>query len=102
MSHPRVSPAGLLNSGFQKITTNSTATGLNTTCSGGNVLWFSVETQSVRITFDGSTPAASTGVLLTAANSPYLIEGAKGSLVKIARATAGAIVQVQAFKRPGD
>lgn len=95
----RTVPAGLINSGFQKITTNSTATGLNTTCSAGQALWLSVETQSIRVTFDGSTPAASTGVLLTAANSPYFLDAVDASTLKIARATAGAIVNVQAFKR---
>jgi hypothetical protein len=98
----RNTPAGLLSVGFQKITTNSTATTLNTTCSAGRALWLSVETQSVRVTLDGSTPAASTGILLTAANSPYMLEGVKASTLKIARATAGAIVNVQAFKYSGE
>ena len=95
----RVIPAGLISSGFQKITTNSTATTLNSTCAAGSALWLSVETQSVRVTFDGSTPAASTGVLLTAANSPYFLEGLNGSALKIARAAAGAIVNVQSWRR---
>ena len=95
-------PAGLLSAGFQKITTNSTAVGLNTTTILGNTFWISVETQNARITFDGSTPAASTGVLLLTTNSPYFIEGVKGSQIKIARATSGTIVQVQAFKHTGE
>lgn len=95
-------PAGLTSVGFQKITTNSTATTLNSTCQAGNAFWISVETQSARVTFDGSTPAASTGVLLTAASSPYWIAGMKGSTLKIARATSGAVVQVQAFKSVGE
>jgi hypothetical protein len=98
----RNTPAGLLSVGFQKITTNSTATALNTTCSVGSALWISVETQSARVTFDGSTPAASTGILLTAANSPYILDGVKASTLKIARVAAGAIVQVQAFKHTGE
>lgn len=102
MTYRRVAPAGLISKGFQKITTNSTATGLNTTCAAGTALWISVETQNARITFDGSTPAASTGVLLLATNSPYFIEGIRGSVVKIARAAAGAVVQVQSFGRPGE
>jgi hypothetical protein len=92
-------PSGLISQGFQKITTNSTATGLNSTCAAGNDLLMSVETQSVRITFDGSTPAASTGVLLIAANSPYFFPAVPCNTIKIARATAGAIVNVQTFKR---
>ena len=95
-------PAGLISAGFQKITTNSTATGLNSTTILGNTFWVSVETQSARLTFDGSTPAASTGILLTAANSPYWIENVKGSQIKIARAAAGAVIQVQAWKHVGE
>lgn len=99
MTPQRLAPAKLTSSGFQKITTNSTATLLNSTCQNGNVFWVSVETQSARVTFDGTTtPAASTGVLLTAANSPYWLEGIDGTKLKIARATAGAIVQVQAWR----
>ena len=102
MSFRRTAPAGLISQGFQKITTNSTATGVNTTVALASSLLVSVETQSVRVTFDGSTPATSTGVLLTAANSPYFFEGVRGSALKIARAAAGAIVQVHGFKRPGE
>jgi hypothetical protein len=58
----------------------------------------SVEAQSVRIVFDNSTPAVSTGVLLTAANSPYLFEGIDGTKLKIARAASGAIVNVQSWR----
>ena len=95
----RIVPSGLISAGFQKITTNSTATTLNSTCAAGQALLLSVETQSARITFDGSTPAATTGVLLIAANSPYFFESVDASTLKIARATAGCVVQVQAFKR---
>lgn len=93
-------PAALINSGFQKIATNSTATLLNSTCQLGSAFLLSVETQSIRVVFDGSTtPAASTGVLLTAANSPYFFDGIDGTKLKLARAVAGAIVNVQAWKR---
>ena len=103
MAFSRNVPAGLISKGFQKITTNSTATALNSTCQVGTAFIVSVETQSVRVVFDGSTPAASTGILLTAANSPYLFDGiANPANMKFARVTAGAIVQVQAFGRPGD
>jgi hypothetical protein len=100
MGAKRTQPAGLINSGFQKITTNSTATLLNSTCQLGSAFLMSVETQSIRVVFDGSTtPAASTGVLLTAANSPYYFEGVDGTKLKLARAVAGAIVNVQAWRR---
>ena len=103
MSYRRTSPAGLVSVGFQKIALNSTATSLNSTCQAGRVFAFSVEAQSVRATFDGSTtPAASTGVLYTAANSPYMLEGVDCSKIKLARAAAGAIVNIQAWKRPGE
>ena len=91
-------PSGLISQGFQKITTNSTATTLNSTCIQGSHVLLSVETQSVRVVFDGSTPAASTGILLTAANSPYYYEAVPRSGLKIARAAAGAIVNVQTFR----
>ncbi len=103
MAFSRNAPAGLVSKGFQRIVTNSTATTLNSTCLGATTVWLSVETQSVRVTLDGSTtPTANTGVLLLAANSPYWLEGIVTSNLKIARATAGAIVQVMAFKRVGE
>ena len=97
-------PAGLTSVGFQKITTNSTATvnTLNSTCIVGSTFLLSVETQSIRATFDGSSPATSTGVLLTAANSPYWFTGVKGSQLKFVRAVSGAVVQVQAWKNTGE
>lgn len=95
----RVVPSGLISAGFQKITTNSTATTLNSTCSAGQALLLSVEAQNVRVTFDGSTPAASTGVLLQTSTSPFFFDAVDASKLKIARVASGAIVQVQAFKR---
>jgi len=99
MATRRITPARKTSCAFQKITTNSTATLLNSTGQTGNTFLLSVETQSIRVVFDGSTtPAASTGVLLTAANSPYYFEGIDGTKIKIARATAGAIVNVQSWR----
>ena len=95
----RTVPSGLISVGFQKITTNSTATGLNTTCVAGQALLLSVETQNARITFDGTTPAASTGVLLLATNSPYYFDAVDASTLKIKGAAVGSVVQVQAFRR---
>lgn len=92
-------PSGMVSVGFQKITMNSTATLLNSTCQAGNTFLISVEAQSVRVTFDGSTPAATTGVLLLAANSPIFLEGIAGTQPKFARAAAGAIMNVQAWRR---
>lgn len=101
MSFTRTSPAGLISLGFQKITTNSTATALNSTCSPGSAFIVTVETQNVRMRFDAGTPAASTGILFLSTLGPYFLEGVKGTDIRIARAAAGAVVQVQAFKRPG-
>jgi hypothetical protein len=95
-------PAGLVSVGYQKITTNSTATTLNSTCIVGKTFLVSVETQSARLTFDGTTPAASTGILLLAANSPYWFEGIKGSDIKIKGAAVGCVLQVQAWKYRGE
>jgi hypothetical protein len=95
-------PSGLVSVGFQKITTNSTATTLNTTCAAGSAFLISTEVQGARLTCDGSTPAASTGVLIIAANSPIFLDGVPGSLMKIARAASGAILNVQAFKHRGE
>ena len=99
MATRRITPARKTSCAFQKITLNSTATLLNSTGQTGNTFLLSVETQSIRAVFDGSTtPAASTGVLLTAANSPYYFEGIDGTKLKIARAASGAIVNVQSWR----
>lgn len=95
-------PAGLSSLGYQKITTNSTATTLNSTCIAGNTFLISVETQSARLTFDGTTPAASTGILLLAANSPYWFQGIKGSDIKIKGAAVGSVLNIQAWKFVGE
>ena len=95
-------PAGLTSVGFQRIVTNSTATALNTTTIVGNTFLISTEAQGARLTFDGSTPTANTGVLIIAANSPVFIQGVKGSTLKIARAASGAILNVQAWKYTGE
>jgi hypothetical protein len=95
-------PAGLTPLGHEKITTNSTVKTLNSTNIVGNAFWISVETQSARLRFDAGTPAASTGVLLLAANSPYFFEGVKGSNIKITGAVSGSILNVAAFKHTGE
>lgn len=95
-------PAGLTALGHEKITTNSTVKSLNTTTIVGNAFLISVETQSARLRFDGGTPAASTGILLLAANSPFWLEGIKGSQIKITGAASGSILNVAAFKHTGE
>lgn len=98
MTGQRSAPAKLTNAGFQRIATNSTATTLNTTTRTGNVFLISTEAQGARLTFDGSTPTANTGVLIIAANSPVYLEGVEGTTIKLARAAAGCIVNIQAWR----
>ena len=98
MATRRITPARKTSCTYQKIATNSTATALNSTGQTGNTFLMSVEAQSIRIVFDASTPAVSTGVLLTAANSPYYFEGIDGRNIRIARAASGAIVNVQSWR----
>jgi hypothetical protein len=95
-------PAGLTALGYEKITTNSTVKTLNSTNIVGNTFLISVETQSARIRFDNGTPAASTGILLLAANSPFWVYGVKGSQIKITGAASGSILNVVAFKNTGE
>lgn len=102
MSFSRNAPAGLVAKGYQKITTNSTVQTLNSTCIGATTVLLSVETQSARIRLDGGTPAVSTGILLTAANSPYWFEGINSNNLKITGAASGSVINVMAFKRVGE
>lgn len=95
----RTIPAGLVNVGLQRIALTSTATALNSTCQLGHAFMVSVETQSVRVRFDSTAPTTSTGILLTAANSPYYWEGVDGTKPKFIRVTSGAILNVQAWTR---
>jgi hypothetical protein len=96
-------PAGITSVGFQTITqTNSTAVGLNTTCIVGKLFHVSVETQNARYRVDGTSPAATTGVLLLTTNSPYWIE-APGTNLKFIKVTGGTSkISVQAYKYKGE
>lgn len=97
----RVIPAGLISVAFQRIATNSTATLLNTTAQTATAFLISSEAKGARITFDGSTlPTANTGVLLTTTSGVLYLEGIDGTKIKFARAAAGTILNVQAFRRP--
>jgi hypothetical protein len=94
--------AGLTALGYEKITTNSTVKTLNTTNIVGSSFLLSVETQSARVRLDGGNPAATTGVLLLATNSPYWFRGIKGSQIKITGAASGSVLHVMAFKNTGE
>jgi len=103
MAFSRNAPAGLISKAFQRIALNSTATALNSTAQVGTTVLVSVEAQNVRVTLDGSTtPTANTGILLIPGNSPYWFDGVDASKMSFARATSGAIIQVQSYKRVGD
>lgn len=95
-------PHGITALGYEKITTNSTVKTLNTTNIVGSSFLISVETQSARVRFDGGTPAASTGCLLLAANSPYWFRGIKGSQIKITGGASGSVLNIHAFKNVGE
>lgn len=98
MASNRVGIPGLKNSGFQKITLNTTATTFNSTVKKAHVLDISVETQNVRYTMDGTTPTASTGVLIVA-GTILRFEGYNGtSLLKFARVASGAVMNVQGYR----
>lgn len=104
MSYSRNVPAGLIAVGFQAITTNSTAQTLNTTAgTKATCLRMSVETQSIRIRFDGTAPTQNTGVLFTAGN--YYLDSlpSPATDMKIIKVAAGAAtVNIQTFKHPSD
>lgn len=79
----------------------SSAVSLSSTArsAGAQVLHISVETQSVRYRADGTAPTANTGVILTAANSPYWFHGFNGtSALKFIEATGGAVVNIASYK----
>jgi len=83
--------------GFQTISlANSTASGLNSTCTPG--IWFhlSVETNDVRYRADGTAPALTTGVLL--ATGDHWIPDVQGSALKFQRTTGTCKLSVQAYK----
>ena len=100
MGKQRIGLAGLINAGFQQITTNTTATSLNSTIRGAaHVLDISVSTDEVRYRADGTAPTQNTGVILQVDNT-YRFEGYNGtSLLKFikAQSTAG-VLDIQGWK----
>lgn len=89
--------AGMQSAGFQTITlSNSTASGLNTTCKLGTWFHLSVETNSVRYRDDGSSPALTTGILLE--TGLHWLPNIDGANLKFQRQTGTCKVSVQAFK----
>lgn len=95
-------PAGLTAIGFQVISlANSTALGLNSTCSAGKSFVVGVETTAARVRFDGTNPALTTGILINTTGSPYTFH-VPGASLKFQRTTGTAKVSVQAFKFVGE
>ena len=83
--------------GSQRIALNTTAQALNSTSQTASVLDISVETQAARYDFSGNV-TANTGVLL-AANTRLRLDRYNGtSMLKFCAASAGSILNVQAFK----
>lgn len=83
--------------GGQKLTPN-TSTAL-TVPDGARGAVISVETQNVRVRFDGTAPDATTGVLLLPSNGPFVVDSPAmlaGAL--FINAVAGGIINVQYFK----
>lgn len=83
---------------------NSTSVAVNSTVRTlADRLIVSVETNSVRFRDDGTNPTLSTGILLTAANSPYIFDGYnRTSSLKFQRATGSARVTIIGYKALGD
>ncbi len=94
-------PAGMTCLGLQTISlANSTALGLNSTCSPGKLFHFSVETNSVRLRTDGTAPTLNTGILL--ATGEHWLFDMKGSTLKFQRQTGTAKVSIECYKYVGE
>ena len=95
----RTIPAGLIALGTQKISLSGTTTyTLNSTCDGADVVYMSVETANVRARFDGTNPAATTGVLFTSTGGPYHLELASPANLKLTAESGSPVVQFAAFR----
>ncbi len=105
MAQPRVLPGLLSPAGFQSSSlANSTAIAVNSTVRAAkpSLLIVSVETNNVRYRRDGTAPTLSTGILLTVANSPYVIPYDRTSNLKFQRQTGTAKVQLEGLKGYGN
>lgn len=61
---------------------------------GANTLWISVETQNVRVRFDGSAPTATVGLLLYAGQT-YILAVSALQAIQVIEATASAAINYQ-------
>lgn len=80
--------------------TVSTATTI-TPEAGSDFILLEATSQSIRITFDGTTPTATTGFLLTAGTT-YRIDVGQDTTIKIIEVAASASVQWQCFRTKRD
>lgn len=100
MGRNRIGLAGLIPVHHEEPDVSSAVSLSSTARSGGaQVLHISVETQSIRYRADGTAPTANTGVLLTAANSPYWFHGYNGtSDLKFIEVTGGSVVEISSYR----
>jgi len=98
MSKQRVAHAGLSPVSHQRIVTNSTAQAINSTTRPADVLLIGVQTHSVMFRVD-AVPTATTGILLTTANSPYWFFGWNRTSIGVFMKTGAtaAVVQVSSY-----
>jgi hypothetical protein len=61
---------------------------------GANTLWISVETQNVRLRFDGSDPTATVGLLLYAGQT-YILAVSPLQAIKLIEVAASAVINYQ-------
>ena len=95
-------PAGMVACGFQTLSlSNSTASGLNTTCIVGKFFHLSVETNDCRYRADGTSPALTTGVLLKKDLEHWLMD-IPGSTLKFQRATGTTKISIMSYKYKGE
>lgn len=62
---------------------------------GATKLLIQAFTQNIRITLDGTTPTASTGFQIVAADPPLMIPVGSGMSIKVIQETASASIQYQ-------
>ncbi len=61
---------------------------------GANTLWMSVETQNVRVRFDGTAPTATVGLLLYAGQT-YILAVSALQAFKLIEVAASAVINYQ-------
>lgn len=80
-------------------TTDATVSTATTITPEAGADWMIIQTygQAINITFDGTTPTATTGFTL-AVGVPYRVDFGQDTTVKIIEVAAGATVQWQCFR----